>query len=253
MSLRNKTCCDLQPDLHHYLVCKRGCCNKGKILSKPQTPFDPPVSLLSLAVKPTSYSYTSSHLANKDFLSKRVASLLRAVCIYNADRCYPNSSWWWFENNTREAQDVQEVIDKVLDKLLDPCNIVIAAAVLLDRVNWAGAPLRRSNIARVFSACLLLAIKLTEETTVRNSHLTFLFTCPIHVVHILEAQVLRIIDWRLLVTESTFAQYASAITWPLIQCRASPQLGLRRDEQAIEVRKVVRQVDVAQGGQLHDG
>lgn len=251
MSLRNKNYSALPADLQHSLVCKRGCCNKGKIESQ-QTLLDPPVSLLSLAAKPTSFSYTSSRLNNKGFFSKRVADLLRAVCLYNTDRCYPNSSWWWFDNK-RDSEDVQEIIDIVLDKLLEPCNIVITAAVLLDRVNRAGAPLSRSNIVRVFSACLLLAIKLTEETNVRNSDLTLLFTCPMHVVHILEAQVLRIIDWRLLVTESTFAQYASAITWPLIRCQAPLQLSLRRSEQAVEVRKVIRYVDIAHGGQLRDG
>lgn len=204
----------------HRLVCER-CCEELKGVSTSQRPLkDLGVSLLRLALKPPTHTYASPNLSKECLTSKRLADLLHATCMYNKNKCFPNSSWWWFENHSAEPQDVQEIIDKILEKLVEPWSTLITAVILLDRVNAVGAPLNRNNIVRLFGACLVVAIKLTKDVDILNSQLTFLFSCPIHVVHILEAQVLRVLEWKTFVSEATFAQYASAITWPLIRCEA---------------------------------
>lgn len=153
---------------------------------------------------------------NGSLQTRRLADLIYIACLFNTNKDFPNSKWWWFESHKYEADLLQWTIDVVSEQFYEPWNILIAAVIILDRVIATGAPLTETNVVRLFGACLGVAIKLVLDTNVCNSELTTLLNCPTPIIHILEAEVLKVVNWEVFVSEANFAQYTKAITWPFI-------------------------------------
>lgn len=144
---------------------------------------------------------------------RRICFLLREVCehndqSHNRGKNCPNASI--------DGHRIERILHRAMVAGLATQDTVIVALVLMDRVQKAGLPLDQLALKQLFPTCLIISAKYHSDITVWNAEFLFMFDgLNAEVVGALEVQILRLLDWKVHVSEDLFARYQHAVFAPL--------------------------------------